>query len=203
MTMPNAVRGNGIFSQTRYLIRRKIFTIMGKKFHVYDAAGNLVGFSKMKAFKLKEDIRLYTGEDMQTELLTIKARNIIDFSAFYDVVDAPTGQKLGALKRRGMKSMLKDEWLILDASDREIGMIEEDNWALALVRRFVEIASLFLPQKYLVKFGGAPVAEFKQNFNPFVYKLNLDFSADQAGRLDKRLGLAAAILLAGIEGKQK
>lgn len=44
---------------------------------------------------------------------------------------------------------------------------------------------------------------FKQNFNPFVTKLSLDFSTDTERRLDRRLGLAAAVLLCAIEGKEK
>ena len=33
-------------------------------FHIYDEAGNVAFYSKMKAFKLKEDLRIYSGEDM-------------------------------------------------------------------------------------------------------------------------------------------
>ena len=58
---------------------------------------------KQKAFKLKEDIRLYTGEDMQTEVLSIQARQVLDFSAAYDVIDSATRMKVGALKRKGMR----------------------------------------------------------------------------------------------------
>ena len=46
---------------------------------------------------------------MQVELLSIQARQIIDFSAAYDVYDGSTGSKVGALKRKGMKSILRDE----------------------------------------------------------------------------------------------
>jgi len=43
----------------------------------------------------------------------------------------------------------------------------------------------------------------KQRFNLFRYELDLDFSMDSARRLDRRIGLAAATLLAIIEGKQE
>lgn len=49
---------------------------------------------------------------------------------------------------------------------------------------------------------GKQVCIFKQNFNPFVMKINLDYSLDGEGLLDRRLGIAAAILLCAIEGKQ-
>jgi len=187
------------FSHTTYLIRRKVLKLLGGAFHIFGPDGELLFYSKMKAFKLKEDIRLYTGEDMQTELLTISARNVIDFSATYDVVDAPSGEHIGALRRKGMKSILKDEWLILDTSDRQIGAIREESMMMALIRRFL---SNLIPQTYVGEINGTPVLEFKQQFNPFVLKLNLDFSEDTGGLLDRRLGMAAGILLCAIEGRE-
>jgi hypothetical protein len=50
--------------------------------------------------------------------------------------------------------------------------------------------------------GETRVADLRQRFNLFRYELDVDFSFDPARRLDRRLGLAAAILLAAIEGKQ-
>lgn len=190
------------FSHASYTVRRKVLKLFGGAFHVYDAAENVIAFSQMKAFKLKEDIRLYSGEDMREELLVIQARQVIDFGASYDVFDPRANQKVGALRRKGFKSILKDEWVVLDPSDRELGLIQEDSMALALVRRFVEAASLLLPQKYHVQLGGQPAATFKQNFNPFVYKLNVDLTADTRHLFDRRLALASALLLAAIEGKQ-
>lgn len=188
-----------LFSHNSYLVRRKIFKLFGAAFHIYDPAGNLVFYSKMKAFKMKEDIRLYSSEDMQTEVLSIKARSIIDFSAAYDVVEANTNTKIGALKRKGMKSIVKDEWIILNAEDNQIGFVKEDSALLAMIRRFL---TNIIPQKYHGEINGERVCEFKQNFNPFVVKINLDYSMDKQGLLDRRLGIAAAVLLCAIEGKQ-
>jgi hypothetical protein len=187
-----------VFALDRYLVRRKVLKLLGGAFHIYGSDGALVGYSKMKAFKLREDIRLYRDESMREEILTIRARQIIDFSAAYDV-SAADGVKLGCLRRRGMKSLFRDEWIVCDASDREVGRICEDNLALALVRRFL---TNLVPQSYRVTLGDVPVAEFKQNFNPFVLKMSVDFSADRERRLDRRLGVAAAVLLCAIEGRQ-
>jgi len=187
------------FSHQKYLVRRKILKLFGAAFHIYDPDGNVAFYSKMKAFKLKEDIRLYTGEDMQEEVLTIKARSILDFSAAYDVVDPTTNEKVGALKRKGLKSILKDEWIFMDAGDREIGLIKEDSTFLALFRR---VLTSLVPQTYNGFIGDTQVCTFKQNFNPFVIKIALDFSQDTQNLLDRRLGIAAAILLCAVEGKQ-
>jgi hypothetical protein len=190
------------FKYTNYLVRRKFLKLIGASFYVDDPSGNVIMYANQKGFKLKEDIRLYTGEDMTTELLRIGARNWLDISATYDVTDAVTDQKVGALKRKGFKSILKDEWLILDAQDREIGLIQEESAVLALVRRFIEFAAFFLPQKYNATMGEQEVAEFKQTKNPLLLKMQCDFSQDTTGVFDRRLGLAAAVLLSAIEGKQ-
>ncbi|MFZ5828114.1 MAG: hypothetical protein ACOY94_27735 [Bacillota bacterium] len=187
------------FDHPTYLIRKKVLQVFGATLHVYGADESLVFYARLKAFKLKEDIRLYTGEEMQTEVLTIRARQVLDFGATYDIYDAALGEKVGALRRKGLKSLIKDEWIILDNQDREIGLIQEDSMALALVRRFV---LGFLPQTFEARVAGAPICTFKQNWNPFVRKITVDFSGDPQRVLDRRVGLAAGILLNVIEGKQ-
>ena len=208
--------------QDKYLVRAKVFKFLGQAFHVYDADQNLILYCKLKAFKLKEDIRLFASEEQQTPLMAIKARSVIDFSAAYDVIDltagpgsgtrsgetlnyannAEGGVKVGALRRKGMASLLRDSWELLGPDDRPIGTISEDGTFKALVRRFVDAASLFMPQAFHGEVNGKRVFEMKQNFNPFVRKLECDFSHDPEHTLDRRLGVAAAILLMAIEGKQ-
>lgn len=187
---------------TEYTIRRKVLTLFGAKFHVYNAEGNLIGFSRQKAFKLKEDIRVFTDETEKTEMLSIMARSILDFSSAYDVVNSQTGQKLGAIQRKGFSSMLRDSWVVLDAQGQEFGKIEEDSLGLAIVRRFVPMASLFMPQKYhLRSTDKAEHALFQTHFNPFVHKLTVTVAPDCA--VDPLLVLSAGILLVAIEGRQE
>jgi uncharacterized protein YxjI len=197
---PNSDLAAGRFGQSRYLLRKKFFKLFGGAFHIYDEAGNVAFYSKMKAFKLKEDLRVFTSEEMNEEVLSIKARNILDISATYDVTDTTTGRKIGALRRKGLKSILRDEWLILDANDQEMGSIQEDSLALALVRRLL---SNLVPQTFQGTVGGTPVLTFRQRFNPFIQKIELDFSVDRGGKLDRRMGIAAAVLLCAIEGRQQ
>ena len=178
-----------------------MFKLFGGAFHIFDPSGNVVFYSKQKAFKLKEDVRVYTGEDMGTELLTIRTDQIIDLGATYHVHDPQQGGvHVGSLKREGLKSVLRDEWLFLDPAGRQIGKIQEDSTALALLRRLV--VGWLLPQKYFGTIGNTPVSLFTRKFNPFVSKVQLDYSMDTQGLLDRRLGIAAAVLLLAIEGKQ-
>lgn len=190
---------NQIFQGNQYLLKRQVFALTGK-FRVFDTAGRLLLFSEQKMFKLREDIRVYADEAKTQEVLAIKARQIVDFSAAYDVIDSSTGQKVGAMRRKGLKSILRDEWEVLDVNDNVRGVLVEDSMGLALLRRFL---TNLVPQNYDMLFGETRVGDFKQNFNPFTYELNIDFSMDTAGQVDRRLGIAAGILLAAVEGRQQ
>ena len=186
--------------ETTYMIRRKVFTLFSPQFQIFNPNGELIGYCKQKAFRLKEDIRVYADETMEQERVIIKARNIIDFSAAYDVVDAESQQKLGAFRRKGFSSMFRDSWEILDPSDRVVGKILEDDAGMALVRRF--LVNL-IPQTFHASINDREVATYSQRFNLFVYKLDVDIEPRAKQMVDDRLLLAGGLLLAAIEGRQK
>ena len=191
---------NPAFQYPHYLLKRQVFALTGK-LRFYSPDGTLVLFVAQKMFRLREDIRVYADESKGQELLLIKARNIIDWAAAYDVLDGASGQKIGVLRRKGWASMMRDEWEVLDAADQPVGRLFEDSVGRALLRRFL-LGSL-LPQDYDMTIGEGRVADLRQKFTFFGYQMMLDFSMDTAGRLDRRLGIAAATLLAIIEGKQQ
>ncbi|MEM7682059.1 MAG: hypothetical protein AAF288_08885 [Planctomycetota bacterium] len=191
------------FAHPNYVLRRKLLTVLGAKFHIYAPDGDLALFAKLKALKLREDIRLYADEAQTRELLRIGTKSIIDFSGAYDVFDSETEERLGTLRRKGMKSsFLRDEWLILDAEGNEFGKIVEESMFKAIARRLYDGLAFFMPQKYEAFIGDQVVASYRQHFNPIVQKIAIDFSHDPQGRLDPRLGLAAAVLLCAVEGRQ-
>jgi len=188
-----------VFQYERYLLRRQVFALTGK-FRLYGPNDDLVLYSEQKMFRLREDIRLYSDETKSQELMRIQARQILDFSAAYDVIDLTMDVKVGVLRRKGMRSIMRDEWDILNAEDQPLGTIFEDSVALALLRRLL-LGSL-LPQNYDVQINGQRAGDLKQRFNLFRYELDMDFSMDTAHLFDRRLGIAAGILLGTIEGKQ-
>lgn len=184
-----------------YTIRKKFFTFLAAKFHIYDANEKLLGFSEQKAFKLKEDIRIYTDETKTDERVAIKARSIVDFGAAYDVFNSKDQQKVGALKRKGWSSIVRDSWIVMDPNDREVGMIQEDSMMMALMRRFLPFGKL-IPQKYhLQDQDGTVPAAFRQHFNPFIQRLTVTIY--EGCPLNPLLILSAGVLLVAIEGRQE
>jgi hypothetical protein len=191
---------NDVFALDRYIARRKVFKIFGGAFTIHSPDNfEVVAYVRQKAFKLKEDITVFTDQDMGEELLFIRARHMIDFAASYDVLLPGSREQLGTLRRKGFSSIVRDQWEILDATDRPIGKIHEDSTTMALARRLL---SNLIPQRFNISVDDRPVGSIRQFFNPFVLKYDVDFSEDAGGALDRRVGLAAVVLLLAIEGRQ-
>lgn len=185
--------------QSTYVAKKALFSFLGSSFRLFDSSGNLAFFVKQKAFKLKEEITVFSDEAMQDAQLRIQARSIMDVSATYDVTDANTDETVGALQRKGLKSIIRDEWAILDADGAEVGKVLEDSGALALLRRFIKL----IPQTFNVTIGDKQVGVIKQQFNPFILAYDVDFTAASDGDIDPRLVVAAVVLLLAIEGRQQ
>jgi uncharacterized protein YxjI len=185
-----------------YTIRRKVLKIFGAAFHIYDPQGNVVGFCKQKALKLKEDIRIYTDESCSREWLVIRARSMLDFGATYDVT-LPDGTVVGSLRRKGLKStFLRDSWMVFDAENRQVANLQEQGGFMTIARRYIDYVSLFFPQRFnLDRMDGTTVARFRQHFNLFVYRLSIAVEKDDA-ELDDLVILAAGCLICAIEGRQ-
>lgn len=206
----------------QYTIRQKVFRILGNAFHVFDASGKVIAYCKQKAFRLREDIRLYTDESQTTELFVLRARSFLDFSTTYDVL-TPEGHSMGSLRRKGLKSLIRDEWLVFappapgaapiagtksapGADTPQIGLIREDSAGLAFARRLLGDLGTLIPQKFdLLRSDGARVATFRTHFNPFVYRLGVAMDTQLVAsdpNFDDLLVLASACLIAAIEGRQ-
>ena len=189
------------FQHDSYVIRRKVFKLFGGAFHIYDAAmEHVLFYAEQKAFKLKEDFLVYADEGKTTPLLRIRARSVIDFGATYDITDAKSGQILGSARRKGFASMVRDSWELYGPRDELLASAQEDSLALAMVRRLL---SNLVPQTFDVKGPDeALLARFAQHFNPFVFRMTLDYSSDLNHELDRRLGIGLAVCMTAIEGRQ-
>lgn len=180
-----------------YTLTRKFWQFIGATLYLRDASEQLVCLTKMKGWKLREQITSFRDEAMQTPLFYIQARNIIDIAATYDVTDI-SGQKLGAWQRKGLKStFLRDEWLLLNAQDQQIGTLTEDSAWIGFLRRWIDFVALLVPQKYNLVINGQQVAQYKRTFNLFVVKYNIQFDPSAFNQTDYRL-LWAGINLLGI-----
>jgi uncharacterized protein YxjI len=181
--------------QNKYIAKKAFFSFLGATFRIFDKGGTLQFYIKQKAFKLKEEINVFGDEGQTDKRLTIKARSILDFSGAYDIVDAATGETVGGAKRKGLMSLFKDEWEVLNADGEAVGKVVETGGFMIFVRKFFKL----IPQKYNVEMGGERAGTINQQFNPFQLAYDCDFSS---GKIDPRLGVGLVVLLLAIEGGQ-
>lgn len=185
------------YSQIKtFELRRKFWKFIGAEIDVTSpTVQGEVGFIKMKGWKLREDIRLFTDRTMQREVLQVHARQIIDFGATYDIIDSSNQQAFFSMRRKGLKStFVRDHWMLFDVNNNQFGTIEETSSGLALARRWLEIIPYvggiiglilaFVPQTYtisLVQANGvaALAGTITHRKNPFIVKMLVDSSMAQ------------------------
>ncbi len=144
---------------------------------ITDAAGQTVLYVRQKALALKEDIKVFADETQTRQLYGMKANKIIDFSAQYNITRAD-GAPVGAVKRKGMKSLWKATYTILDAGGGEAGLIHEENpWMKVLdsiLGDNIPFVSMFINPAYLVDYCGQTVLYLKKQPAFFEGKFTLE-----------------------------
>ena len=187
------------FLHRQYLLKRQVLALTGT-FRIYGPTQEQLFYSRQKMFRLKEDIRVFSDETSTRQVLQITARQIIDFSAAYDVTDTTTNTPVGAIQRKGWRSLARDEWHFLDPNGQPIAMMQEDSLQRALLRRL--LLGSWLPLDYHITSPTAgELGTVHQNFNLLRFELVLDLNGLTA-QLDPRLAIAGMVLLAAIEGRQ-
>ena len=99
---------------------------------VRDADGIELFYVHQKLFKLKEQIKVYRDSSKREPVYGIAADRVLDFSAAYAFTE-PSGRQIGAVKRRGMKSLWRAHYDVTDATGRPALTIEEENPAVKLL----------------------------------------------------------------------
>jgi hypothetical protein len=109
-------------------LRFKIIAL-APQFYVTDADENQVLFVRQKILNLREDVRIFSDDTKTRELFRINADRILDFSAHYHFTDSLTERPLGAIKHKGMRSIWRAHYLLLDAQGEQTHhMTEDDPW---------------------------------------------------------------------------
>ena len=133
-------------------------TTLSSDFNITNRHGNYVAYVREKMFKLKEDVIVFNDESKSQELFRIKADRWLDFNASYSMTDLSTHKNLGRLARKGMRSIWKSQYDIIDENEKIKFQINEDNAWIKIWDSFVgEIPIIgmftgyFLNPSYTVK----------------------------------------------------
>jgi uncharacterized protein YxjI len=130
---------------------------------VSDAAGQVVLYTKQKAFKLKEAVTVFADVEQTRPLYTINADRVLDFNAKFNIADA-AGRQIGAVARKGRKSLWRAEYEVLDGGGPAMTIREENGWVKVADALFGEVPVLgifsgyvFNPTYALTNAAGVPL----------------------------------------------
>lgn len=180
-----------MFEGDTYRVKQKIR--IGDAYNVYEEGEHVLSVKKKK-LRLKEDVRFNDPDG--DPVLRAKAGQVMDISAAYGITDERTGEDVGAVKR-DWKSMFKHHWELLDPDGSVIARVVEDSVPMALARRYV---TTLIPFRYHFEGpAGDRVGEIDEKFS-FRDNYRIDLRSDDEEAIDRRLGVAAAVLIDAIEG---
>jgi uncharacterized protein YxjI len=188
------VGGVSLVTQSHYIIRRKFWSVFERVFRVFTGDGQLIMYIQHPLFKLREEFMVYADEAKTRPLLKVKSRQVIAMNFSYDVSDVQTGNLLGSVQKRGLRSLVRDTFRILDAAGNEIGYAEEQG--AALLRRLFPL----LLSKHAIFVGGDQVAFIKQRFRLFTKEFTVD---TRPASVDPRFVLAVALLALIAEARRE
>lgn len=188
------VGGVSLTTQSHYIIRRKFWSIFERVFRVFTGDGQLIMYIQHPLLRLREEFMVYADEAKTRPLLRVKSRQVIAINFCYDVADANTGALLGSVQKKGLRSLLRDRFIILDPHGAEIGYAEEQG--AALLRRFFPI----LTSKHAIFVGDQLVAFIRQKFRFFTKEFTVDTHPTS---VDPRFVLAVALLALMAEARRE
>lgn len=179
------VGGVSLATQSHYLIRRKFWSVLERVFRVFTADGQLIMYIQHPLLKLREEFMVYADEARTRPLLRVKSRQVIAIDFSYEVWDAQSGELLGSVQKKGLRSIVRDTFILLDPSGVEIGYAQEQG--AALLRRLFPI----LLSKHAIFIGDEQVAVIRQRFRLFTKEFSVD---TRPSAVDPRFVLAVALL---------
>jgi uncharacterized protein YxjI len=188
------VAGVSLANQSHYVIKRRFWSFFERVFRVFTGDGQLIMYIQHPLLKLREEFMVYADEAKTRPLLRVKSKQVIAINFSYEVLDAETGQVLGAVQKRGLRSIIRDKFHIFDASGTEVGYAEEQG--ASILRRFFP----WLTSKHAIFVGGSQVAFIRQRFRFFTKEFEVD---TQPSSLDPRFVLAIALLALIAEARRE
>lgn len=184
----------GLATQSHYVIKRNFWSFLERVFRVFTGDGQIIMYVKHPLLRLREEFMVYADEAQQRPLLRVKSRQIIAINFAYEIEDAQTGELLGAVQKKGLRSIIRDTFVILDAAGNEIGHAEEQG--ASLLRRFIPL----LTSKHAIFHDGQQVAFIKQTFRFFTKEFTVDLAPS---KLEPRFVLAIALLALIAEARRE
>jgi uncharacterized protein YxjI len=98
---------------------------------VNDASGRLLCYVRQKMFRLREAVTVFADQTRRRPLYTIAADRVLDVNAQYRFTNVQ-GALLGAVRRRGMRSLWRAHYEIMRDGKTVMTVQEENPWTKVL-----------------------------------------------------------------------
>ena len=174
---------------------------VARKLSIIDAAGNLSFFVKQKMFKLKESVTVFADVDQRLPLYELKADRVIDISPSYHFKDT-RGTHLGTVTRKGMKSLWRARYDIVNGSGRALTIQESNPWTKVFDRLFCEIpivgmfsGYVFHPEYLVAREDGTSVMRVKKEPAFFQGKFSIEKLAAVSEEEETRILLSLIMMV--------
>ena len=174
---------------------------LARKLSVIDATGNLTFFVKQKMFKLKESVTVFADAEQKLPLYELKADRVIDFSASYHFNDA-RGTHVGTVRRKGMKSIWRARYDIVNGSSRALTIQEANPWAKVCDALLCEIPILgmfsgyvFHPEYIVAREDGTALMRLKKEPAFFQGKFSIEKLAAVSEEEETRILLSLIMMV--------
>ncbi len=194
--VPSTALAAGPFAHPEYTVKRSYWSFLGRVTRVFAPDGMLVAYIKKPVMKWKEEMTIFADEAQTQPVLVMRARQAIAMNLVRDVFDAASGARVGTIRQKGLKSMFRDTWELLDEQEQVIGLMQEDG--SSFLRRMFPL----LLGKWHIEVYQQPVAYIKQVWRFFAKEYTLDLSQNN-GRIDPRFAMALSVLALMAESRRE
>lgn len=188
------VGGVALATQSHYIIKRRFWSMFERVFRVFTGDGQLFMYIQHPLLRLREEFMVYADEAQTRPLLRVKSKQMIAINFSFDIVDAASGELLGTVQKKGLRSILRDKFILLDPTGAEMGYAEEQG--ASVLRRFIPL----LTSKHAIFVRDEPVAYINQTFRFFTKEFRVDV---RPSHLDQRFILAVALLALMAEARRE
>ena len=194
MELSRQVKPVGLTTQSHYIIKRNFWSFFERVFRVITADGQMFMYVEHPLLKLREEFMVYADDSKTRPLLRVKSKQVIAINFSYEIMDAQTGAVLGSVQKKGLRSIVRDKFIIFGPNGEEIGYAEEQG--ASLLRRFFPI----LTSKHAIFAAGQQIAYIKQKFRFFTKEFTVD---TQPSQLEPHFVLAVALLALIAEARRE
>jgi uncharacterized protein YxjI len=185
MSLVKEVAGVSLATQSHFVIKRAWWSFFDRVFRIYTGDGQLIMYVKHPLMRLREEFIVYEDEAQSRPLLHIKSRQIVAINFAYEIRDAATDAVLGSVEKRGLRSLIRDKFVLRDAGGNEIGYAQEHG--ASILRRLFP----FLTSKHEIVVNSKQAAFMRQRFRFFIKEFAVD---TEPSAIDPRFVLAVALL---------